>query len=89
MNPNGYGMGGSAGIWLFATLLMLGVALIVVLAIRVLGGGIRPDRDGRARPVDRQPGRSRAREHLDQRYAHGDIDTEEYNQRVTAMGTGA
>ncbi len=89
MNPNGYDMGGSAGIWLFATLLMLGVALIVVLAIRVLGGGIRPDRDGRARPVDRQAGSSRAREVLAERHAHGDIDTEEYNQRVTVMGTDA
>lgn len=89
MNPNGYGMGGSAGTWVFATLLILGVALIVVLAIRALGGGIGPDRDGRARPVDRQPGRSRAREVLDERYAHGDIDTEEYKQRLTVMGTDA
>ena len=89
MNPHGYDMGGSTGTWLFAMLLMLGVALIVVLAIRVLGGGIRPGRDGRARPVDRQPGRSRARKVLDERYAHGDIDTDEYNQRVTVMGRDA
>ena len=89
MNPHGYGMGGSTGTWLFVTLLMLGVALIVVLAIRVLGGGIGPGRDGGARPVDRQPGRSRAREVLDERYAHGDIDTDEYNQRVTVMGRDA
>ena len=85
MNFNGYGMGGSGGPWLFVTLLILGVALIGVLAIRTLGGGIGPDRDSQARPTDR----SRAREILDERYARGDIDADEYNRRLAVMGTDA
>lgn len=89
MNFNGYGMGGSGGTWLFVTLLILGVALIGVLAIRTLGGGIGPDRDSQARPTDRPPERSRAREILDERYARGDIDADEYNRRLAVMGTDA
>jgi hypothetical protein len=33
-----------------------------------------------------QPGRSRARELLDERYALGDITTEEYRERLLVLG---
>jgi putative membrane protein len=77
---NGMGMG---WMWLFWLLLIIGVVLVVVVAARVLGGGVtRSDGgDGRA---SRE--RSRARQVLDERYARGEITTEEYHERLRVLG---
>lgn len=74
---------GMGWMWLFWLLLIIGVVLLVVVAARVLGGGVtRGDGgDGRA------PGeRSRARQVLDERYARGEIATEEYQERLRVLG---
>ncbi|MEO7589123.1 MAG: hypothetical protein ABIS84_13985 [Arachnia sp.] len=77
-----YGMGGGMGWgWLFLVVLVVGVVLLVVLLVMVL---VRGSRAGKADP--RQTGRSRAREILDERYARGDIDTKEYQDRLQQMG---
>jgi putative membrane protein len=82
---SGFGMG---WMWIFWLLLVVGVVLLVVVAVRALGGGVtRPaaDRwDAGARSE-----RSRARELLDERYARGDITTEEYRERLSALGEDA
>jgi putative membrane protein len=79
---SGVGMG---WMWLFWLLLVLGVVLLVVLAVRAVGGGVAgpgiDQRDRAGRPV-----RSRAREVLDERYARGEITTEEYRERLSALG---
>ncbi|MDO8144889.1 MULTISPECIES: SHOCT domain-containing protein [unclassified Isoptericola] len=72
--------------WLYLALLVLGATLLGVTAVRVLVGGLRPPH--RARPDDTPaaPARPRAatstaREILDERYAAGELSTEEYDHR--------
>lgn len=76
-----YGMGMGWG-WLFWLLLVIGVVLLVVLAVRALGGGVTR---GAGRPL----ARSRAREVLDERYARGELTTEEYRERLRELEESA
>ncbi len=83
---DGYGMDGfwMGGGWLFGALIVIGVVLLIVLLVRVLGGGVK-------RSTGREPdmqGASRARQILDERYARGDLSTEEYQERVRVLGDG-
>lgn len=52
----GNGMGGMGWYWLFGALLLLGLALLVVVAVRGLRGGISRGGDAAAR--DQRPIRS-------------------------------
>ena len=87
MMGDGFGMGWG---WLFGLLLLVGLGLLIVLAVRALGGGISRDtRDREAPPRDRgsaQPAPGRAREILDERYARGELTTEEYRERLKILG---
>lgn len=81
----GYGMG---WMWVFWLLLVVGLTLLVVVAVRALSGGL--PRGGAGRDVDGAPsGRSRARRLLDERYARGEIATEEYRERLRALDEDA
>lgn len=84
---SGFGMGGT---WWFGLLLIIGIALLVVLAIRTLGGGIdwgnRAGANSAPRDGATQPGRSHARQVLDERYARGELDTEQYHELVRNLG---
>lgn len=79
------GMGmGMGWMWLFWLLLVIGVVLLVVLAVRAVGGGItRGTSSGGTAP---SPARSRAREVLDERYARGELTSEEYRERLQTLG---
>lgn len=79
----GSGMGMGWG-WLFWLVMVVGVILLVVVAVRALGGGVT-DRAGVSRP----PARSRARGLLDERYARGELTTEEYRERLQTLGDDA
>lgn len=72
------GMGMGFG-WVFLLLLLAGVAALVVLTVRL---AIGPDRRGH-RPPETQGGRARAI--LDERYARGEIDSTEYDERVARL----
>lgn len=94
MMGNGFDMGGTMwGFWLFGLLLLIGLVLLVVLAVRALGGGISrgPSAGTSAGPRsgDRPQGPSRAREVLDERYARGELSTEEYRERLQTLGEDA
>jgi putative membrane protein len=84
---NGFGMGWG---WLFGLMLLVGLVLLTVLAVRAIGGGISRDIPTRDTPPgvggSRQPPRSRAREILDERYARGELSTEEYHERLQTLG---
>ena len=77
MMGGGFGIG-DLWIWLWGGLLLVGVALLAVLVVRGLAGGI--DHGPRTTAGDgdavlgnrRGPGGTRAREILDERFADGD-----------------
>jgi putative membrane protein len=69
--------------WLFWLLLIVGVGLLVVVAVRAFGGGVTRS-DGVEGRVPRE--RSRARQVFDERYARGEITTEEYQERLRVLG---
>jgi putative membrane protein len=77
----GDGFGGG-WMWLFGLLLLLGLSLLVVVAVRALAGGI--DRARAPRPGER----NRARELLDERYARGELTTDEYWERRRHLAGG-
>lgn len=82
-------MGSGAGMgwgWMFGALMMVGVVLLIVLAVRAIGGGVssRPPAPGPASGAP--PGAGRVREVLDERYARGELTTEEYQERLRVLG---
>lgn len=79
-----YGIGMGDG-WLFGVLIAAGVVLLIILLVRLLGGGMERDRRGEQN-MPRQS--SSARQLLDERYARGDLTTEEYQERIRVLGDG-
>lgn len=73
-NGMGWGMGWG---WLFLVLVIVGVVVLVVALVRGFDGG------GRQRT---EAGRDRARQILDERYARGEIDSTEYQERLRELG---
>ncbi|MDQ0767924.1 putative membrane protein [Pseudarthrobacter defluvii] len=81
----GYGQGGWW--WIWAVLLLLGIALLVWVALRAFGGGTgnggiggRGGRDG--------PPPSTARQILDERFARGELTAEQYREQLKVLGEG-
>ncbi len=66
--------------WFFAALLAAGLGLLLMVVVLIVGGGVRRDRAG--------GDRGSARRLLDERYARGEISTEEYRQRRRALDGG-
>ncbi|WP_427136226.1 SHOCT domain-containing protein [Pseudarthrobacter sp. S9] len=88
---DGYGsMMGST--WLFWLLLIIGIVLLSILAVRAFSGGITRPGTGRrpgAAPGPDRPGamgETTARRILDERYAKGELSTEEYRERLAVLG---
>ena len=79
---NGMGMG---WMWLFWLLMIVGAVLLVVVVVRAVGGGMTRTGDAGAA----SPKRSRARQVLDERYARGELTTEEYRERLQTLGDDA
>lgn len=80
----GYGSGLGGGM-IFALLMMVGVILLGVVLVRVMGGGLRSGDGGTDGPSATSPGAS-ARRLLDERYARGELNTEEYQERLRVLG---
>lgn len=80
---NGYGMNGfwMGGGWLFGLLIIAGIVLLIVLLVRTRGGDVTHGEQGKQ-------GTNSARRLLDERYARGDLTTEEYQERVRVLGDG-
>lgn len=81
----GYGQG--PGWWLWGILLLLGLALLVVVAVRAFGGGIG-GRGGRGQDSRGQETPSTARRILDERFARGELTAEQYLERLRVLGEG-
>lgn len=81
-------MGGGLGMglgWVFALLLVIGVVLVVVVVVRAARGGIG-DKVTRQADAGRSGG---ARAILEERYARGEISTEEYRERRGELEDGS
>lgn len=63
----------------YAGLLVLGVVLLVVTVVRLLVGGLESGQAGRPNPA------GGARRILDERYAAGELSTEEYRHRLDVL----
>ena len=76
-----YGMGGGMGWggWLFGVILLAGIVTLVVLLVRTQGG---------QRPPDERRMPSHAEAILAERYARGEIDDDEYQQRLRTLRGG-
>lgn len=79
MGGSGMASFGMGGWWL---LVVGGVVLLVVLLVRLLVAGRSGEPGGHA------PARSAARRLLDERYARGELASEEYHERVRILGEG-
>ena len=84
--------------WLWGVLLLVGVAVLVLLAVRVFGGTDRGPQPGHPGPYGqpgfpgRAPGgpggKSPARLILDERFAKGELTAEQYREHVKELGEG-
>jgi putative membrane protein len=84
-NGYGYGMGGGmSGYWWFGLLVLVGVALLVVVLVRVNKGGVSGSAS--TRNSDRPSELGETRRILDERYARGELTTEEYRERIHGLG---
>ena len=83
MFDNGYGMHGGES-WIFATLLLVGLGLLVLLAVRLFGAA-RTRGDGAALTAVKGRGRSAARVILDDRLARGELSPTEYRDRLVTL----
>ena len=86
----GYG-NGMWWMWVWVPLLLIGIALLVLLAVRMFGGGYRggfghggPEGPGGPPPM----GRSRARQILDERFAKGELTPDQYREHLRVLGEG-
>ena len=85
----GYGYGAMMGwSWVFWILIIVGVVLLVLLAVRLFGGGLNRTGTGRG-TSGAETGRSAAKRILDERYAKGELDTQEYRERLKGLEDGA
>ncbi len=83
MNGNGYGMDDGWS-WVFAVFLLVGLALLVLLAVRLFAGSAaRSEMVGSA--GGKTPGRSAARKILDDRLARGELSPTEYRDRLETL----
>ncbi|TFC48873.1 SHOCT domain-containing protein [Cryobacterium sp. TmT2-59] len=83
--------GGMGWAWFFGLLVIIGIALLIVLAVRLSAGpAAGPSAGPPAGPARENgtPGRSRARQILDERFAKGELTVEQYREQIRALGEG-
>ena len=88
MMGNGYG-GGGAWMWGFGGLMMVGVMVLVGLAVwAVIAATTRSKGAPNASEAwtAEAAGRARTRQVLDERYARGEMNSEEYTERLHTLG---
>ncbi|CAN7416417.1 SHOCT domain-containing protein [Pseudarthrobacter oxydans] len=85
----GYGSNMGWMMWLWGVLLLVGIALLVLVAVRLSGTGRTPERHPEPRQLPGpEAGRTRAQQILDERFARGELSEEEYRERLRVLGEG-
>lgn len=78
--------GGMGSMWLFGLLALVGVTLLVILLVRLIGGGLAHGNAPRNDVSDEgRADRNRAHQILDERLAKGELSVEEYRQRLQTL----
>lgn len=78
-----WGYGWNMGwFWLLGLLVLIGLVLLIVLSVRVFGGNA--SRNG-PEQGERMTGPTRAHQILDERYARGELTTEQYQEQVRVL----
>ncbi len=81
--------GGGAWMWVFGGLMMLGVLVLIGLAVWAV---VTATNRGNRGPITADTlsadvgGRARTRQVLDERYARGEMNSEEYTERLHTLG---
>ena len=68
--------------WLWGMFLLAGITVLVILAVRLLTGGVRHEGPSPNR-------RSQARLILDERFARGELTAEQYRECLLVLGEGS
>ncbi len=85
----GYGYGGGVWMWVFGGLMMVGVLVLIGLAVWAVIAATNRGNRGPAiadTPSAETSGRARTRQVLDERYARGEMNSEEYTERLHTLG---
>lgn len=78
--------GGMGSMWLFGLLALVGVTLLVILLVRLSGGGlVRGNAPSNDVSGEGRADRNRAHQILDERLAKGELSVEEYRQRLQTL----
>lgn len=77
--------GGMGSMWLFGLLALVGVTLLVILLVRLIGGGVRGNAPSNDVSGEGRADRNRAHQILDERLAKGELSVEEYRQRLQTL----
>lgn len=82
---NGGGIGSMGLMWFFGLLVLVGVTVLGVVLVKTLSG-----KSSHNASPDTRPGRGvipgrRGREILKERYARGELSTEEYRERLKIL----
>ncbi len=74
--------------WLWGLMFFIGLALLVLVAVRLFGGGSsRGGPQGGPGPYPGpHPGPSRARQILEERFARGELTAEQYRESLRVLG---
>ena len=80
--------GGLGWTLFFGLLVIISVATLIVLAVRLSAGANDRREPGPPPGAPGAPGRSRARQILDERFAAGELTQEQYREQVRALGEG-
>lgn len=85
--------GGMGWTLFFGLIIIISIATLIVLAVRLSAGTNDrrepgPPPGGPVSPGTGAPGRSRARQILDERFAAGELTQEQYLEQVRALGEG-
>ncbi len=79
----GYGNGGGGWIWMIGVLALIGVVVWAVIALTNRSRGEKATPSASVEPDG--GGRARARQILDERYASGEMTTDEYTERLHTL----
>ena len=83
----GYGYdGGGAWMWVFGGLMMVGVLVLIGLVVWAVTAATNRGAAAAATSPADVGGRTRTRQVLDERYARGELNSEEYTERLHTLG---